>query len=119
MKQPIPKVTDKDVERIALRDFGKENLSQVLDILQEYGKQDWNRPGSPRVRLAILKLANGDLEELSKQTETAIQDFRDVLSLAEYPRYMAEIGFDRVPSKNERAAIDDDWKQYCEWLVRE
>lgn len=119
MEQPIPKVTDTDVERIAVRDFGKERLPQALKILNEYGKQEWNRPGSPRVRLAILKLAKGDFELLSRQTEIAIQDFRDVIALAEYPRYTAEIGFDRVAPKIERSAIDEDWKQYCEWLERE
>lgn len=119
MEQPIPKVTDKDVERIAVRDFGNDHLLQVLEILQEYGKQEWNRPGSPRVRLAILKLANGNLEQLRKCTKTAIEDFRDVISLAEYPLYSAEIGFNRVAAEVKRAVIDDDWKQYCEWLERE
>lgn len=72
MEQPVPKVTDEDVQRIAIRDFGKPQLSKVLELLQEYGKQDWNRPGSPRVRLAILKLANGDLDQIKKITEAAI-----------------------------------------------
>jgi len=63
MDQPVPKVTDMDVERVAIRDFGMTLLSQVICILQEFGKQDWNRPGSARVRLAILKLANGDLDQ--------------------------------------------------------
>jgi hypothetical protein len=43
-KQPIPQVTDKDVKRIALRDFGEAQLSQVLSILDEFGKQGWNNP---------------------------------------------------------------------------
>ena len=119
MNQPIPKVTDADVERIAVRDFGNAQLSQVMEILQEYGKQEWNRPGGPRVRLAILKLANGDLEQLSMHTKIAIQDGRDVLSLAEYPRWTAEVGFDEVSRKVERAVIDEDWKQYREWLEKE
>ena len=119
MDQPVPKVTDKDVERIAIRDFGKTQLSQVIDTLQEYGKQDWNRPGSPRVRLAILKLSNGDLDQLSKHTQAAIKDFRDVVCLAEYPRYTVEIGFEKVSKNVARAVIDDDWRQYCEWLEKE
>jgi hypothetical protein len=63
-------------------------------------------------------LANGDLDQLSKHTETAIRDFRDVVCMAEYPRYSAEIGFRKVASKVERAVIDDDWRQYREWLER-
>ncbi len=119
MDQPVPQATDKDVERIVIRDFSPVQLTKVMDILQEYGKQDWNRPGSPRVRLAILKLANGDLDQLSKHTEVAIQDFRNVVSIAEYPRYTAEIGFEKVSKKIVRAVIDDDWRQYREWLEKD
>jgi hypothetical protein len=117
-KQPIPQVTHKDVKRIALRDYGKAQLSQVLSILDEFGKQEWNNP-SARVRLAILKLANGDLNKLMDNTKVAIEDFRDVLSAAEYPRYSREIGFDEVDKDYKRAVIDDDWRQYRQWLERE
>ena len=46
-------ITDEDVKRIALRDFGESQLALVLSILEEFGKQSWNRP-DPRVRLAIF-----------------------------------------------------------------
>ncbi|MBN2591982.1 MAG: hypothetical protein JXA81_00640 [Sedimentisphaerales bacterium] len=119
MEQPVPKVTDKDVERIALRDFGMDKLSEAMDILEKYGKQEWTRPGSPRVRLAVLKLANGELEELSRYTKIAIQDFRDVISMAEYPIYSAEVGFERVAQNIQKAAIEADWEQYQDWLKKE
>jgi len=119
MEQPIPDVTDEDVQRIAIRDVGEVQPARVLAILREYGKQAWNRPPSPRVHLAILRLANGDLNQLSEQTKTAIQDFRDVLSYAEYPRYTKEIGFTEVSGETERAIIDDDWRQYREWLEKQ
>jgi hypothetical protein len=118
MEQPVPRVTEEDVKRIALRDFGTEHLSQVMEILQEYGKQEWNRPGSPRVRLAILKLAHGDLEKLKEHTKLAIQDFRDVLTMAEYPRFTIEIGFNEADKKTEHEVISDDWEQYREWFER-
>lgn len=85
MGQRIPKVTEEDVERIIVREFGRERLQQVLDILHEYGRREGTRPGSPRVHLAILKIANGNLKMLKIQTENAIIDFRDVVSAAEYP----------------------------------
>jgi hypothetical protein len=119
MGQPIPKVSDKDVERIAIRDFGKDKLSEVMSILKEYGEQDWNRPGSPRVRLAILKLADGDWDQLSRQVKIAIQDYRDVLTMAEYPRWTKEIGFEKANKKIEHEIIDDDWRQYTQWLEKE
>jgi hypothetical protein len=91
---------------------------QVISILDEFGKQEWNSPGA-RVRLAILKLANGDLDKLMDHTKVAIEDFRDALSAAEYPRYSREISFDEAAKDYKRAVIDDDWRQYCEWLERE
>jgi len=117
-KQPIPQVTDKDVKRIAFRDFGEAQLFQALSILVEFGKQEWNTP-SARVQLARLKLANGDLNKLMDHTKTAIKDFRDVLSAAEYPRYSREIAFDEVDKDYKRAVIDEDWRQYRVWLERE
>jgi hypothetical protein len=116
--QPVPHVTDDDVKRVAVRDFGTTQADLALSIVEEFGKQDWNRP-SPRVWLAILKLANGDLDRLREITATAIPDYRDVLALAEYPRYSREIGFLDDPESTKQAAIDDDWKQYCRWLGRD
>jgi hypothetical protein len=113
--QPIPKVTDEDVKRIALRDFGEAQVALALSILEEFGKQDRNPP-SPRVRLAILKLADGNLDSLLDETQNAIVDYRDVLAGAEYPRYCREIGFRDVPESVQQAVIDDDWKQYHEWF---
>ncbi|MGB5750192.1 MAG: hypothetical protein WBM69_24675 [Desulfobacterales bacterium] len=117
-EQPVPKITDKDVKRIALRDFGEDRLFKVLSILSKFGKQDWNEP-NPRIQLAILKLASGDIIKLADATKAAIEDFRDILSEAEYPRYSREIGFKEVAQDFKRAVIDDDWKQYREWLEKE
>ena len=77
-QQPVPKVWEEDVRRIALRDFGEGKLALALSILDEFAKQS---PGesSARVRLAILKLANGDLDRLSDATKTAIEDYREWL----------------------------------------
>ncbi len=116
--QPVPTVTDEDVTRIALRDFGAAELPLVMSILEEFGKQDWNEP-SARVRLAILKLAYGDLDRLLVVTEVAIHDYRDVLSEAEYPRYSREVGFTNVSEELIRNIVEDDWRQYQDWFERE
>ncbi len=113
--QPVPEPTDSDVRRVVLRDFGAEQVDVALSIVEEFGKQDWNEP-SPRVRLAILKIAKGDIDRLREATQMAISDYRDVLSAAEYPRYMREVGFSNLSSRMAQAIIDADWKQYCEWL---
>jgi hypothetical protein len=118
LNQPVPKVTDKDVERIALRDYGSDCFAKVMSIIHEYGKQEWNHPGSPRVLLAILKLANGDIRKLTELTQAAIDDYRNVLSMAEYPRYTEEIVFKEREPKVEQKIITEDWNQYQEWLER-
>lgn len=115
--QPAPDVTDDDVRRVAMREFGPENLSRVLAVLEEFGKQKWNQP-SARVRMAVLKMANRDLERLKQAMQIAIEDYRDALSAAEYPRYMREVGFSDVPHELAQRVIDSDWIQYREWLEK-
>jgi hypothetical protein len=69
-----------------------------------------------RVQLAALKLAEGDMDALRREIETAKIDYRDVLGPAEYPRYSREVGFREVPEAIRQAAIEEDWKQYEGWL---
>ena len=114
MEQPIPKVTEEDVNRVIMRDFGEARLPEVLAVLAKCSFND-----TPRVRLAILKLANGNLETLAEQTTIASQDFRDVVAWAEYPRWSKEIGFEDVDQGVAAEVISDDWKQYCEWFGRQ
>ena len=111
--QPVPNVTDDDVQRITLRDFGSSDTAIALSILQDLGR----RP-SPRVCLAVLKLADGDVDELRHYTKIAIDDYRDVIALAEYPRYFREVVNANVAEPVQYAIIDDDWNQYREWLER-
>ena len=110
-KQPVPQVTDDDVRRVAIRDFGQEKLSLVQSILGEYGTETWHREVA-RVRLAILKLAEGNLERLLNEILVAIQDYRDVIAPAEYPTYR------RIEKDNAKLqkVYEDDWKQYNAWL---
>lgn len=109
MEQPVPEVSHADVVQIVRRDFGVSCAAEILVLLRGFDT-------SPRVQLAILKLAHGDLDEIKKAGDAAVQDLRDVLSWAEYPRYTREIGFDDVPDEFEREVIASDWKQYQEWL---
>lgn len=119
MAQPVPKVTHKDVERIAVRDFGRERLSQVMGILREFNEEGGDSAGNSRVRLAILKLADGAIDLLSEYTKMALVDYRDVLAMAEYPGYAGEIAFGKASKEAVREVIDEDWRQYREWFERE
>lgn len=113
-QQPVPSVTAVDVERIARRDFPPGVVSEVLAILREYGTEDWE--GEPvRVRLAVLRLAAGDLEHLRYEMDRAKRDYRDVLASAEYPGY-AQCKVKELSPEDRKRIIDTDWRQYQQWL---
>jgi len=118
MTQPTPIVTSADVERIVRRDFPADRVTEVLAMLDDYGRETWHRE-LHRVRVATLKLAAGNLKRLRQEIEGAKCDYRDVLAAAEYPGYFKGVpGPGRLPADEERRIIDADWKQYQDWFVR-
>jgi hypothetical protein len=119
MNQPIPEVTESDVIRIVQRDFQTEQFDAVISILSNYGTEDWQH-GVNRVRLAVLKLADGDLQALQREIDVAQKDYRDVLASAEYPEYMQKVSPSAPPTDLERERIiRADWTQYLAWLNRD
>jgi hypothetical protein len=88
--QPVPDVTQADVERVVSRDFPPQEHQTVFAVLSEYGTKSWQRE-QDRVRLAVLKLADRDLEQLRQNMNIALCDYRDVLSCAEYPLYCRKV----------------------------
>jgi hypothetical protein len=71
-----------------------------------------------RVRLAVLKLSDGNLSELRKQIDVARTDWRDVLCVAEQPEAfkMSLVDYAKLVS-DRRAEIDArDRQQYDSWL---
>ena len=118
MTQPTPTVTAADVDRIVRRDFPADRVDEVHARLIDYGSEEWH-PEIDRVRLAVLKLAAGNLEELRMHLGIAKIDFRDVLSAAEYPLYTKKwFHIDKLPPDERQQIIDADWKQYQAWLTR-
>ncbi len=65
-----------------------------------------------RVRLAILKLSEGDIDRLPKLVELAGIDARDVLGEAEYPRQMRH-----PPGMATPEMILADRADYEDWLL--
>jgi hypothetical protein len=116
--QPIPDASEVDVERIVRRDYSETQFDTVMSVLKAYEESASGRRERPRVQLAALKLANGDVEALRTHINTAVQDFRDVLGPAEYPEYSKNIAFRirKPPVSEEQGIIDRDWKQYEDWL---
>ena len=70
--QPVPVVTDADVERIARRDY-PTSADDVLALLNSYGAESWHRE-VPRVRVAVLRLGAGSVETLKKHLDYALRD---------------------------------------------
>jgi hypothetical protein len=119
VRQPIPDVTEKDVERIVRRDFPREQYDAVMRVLREYSQGRLPKECS-RVHLAALKLAQGDLELLGLHIGHAELDFRDVLAAAEYPEYMSTVAFrvSKLPRKEQLRIFNSDWDQYAKWLQK-
>jgi len=112
MEQQAASYTEADLERVIARDFAPQSIPQVKALLSRYGREDWQREVL-RVQMACLKCANGDLEALEREVETACCDYRDVLSPAEYPTYRKA----RTPEAMQKA-IENDWNQLQSWLNR-
>jgi len=119
VRQPVPDVTEKDVERIVRRDFPREQYDTVMGVLREYSQRRLLKECS-RVHLAALKLAQGHLERVRLYIGHAERDYRDVLAPAEYPEYM-KAGFEvrRMSRKEQKRIVDSDWEQYQMWLREE
>ena len=85
----------------------------VANILQTYGTEDHERE-PVRVRLAVLKLGGTDVEGIKILTKSAKDDFRDVLSWAEYPRQSRN--WSMPDGLKKRAMIEADTQEYQQWL---
>jgi hypothetical protein len=102
---------------VVKRDFPTSQFPAVIAALNEYGRESWHREPA-RVRLAVLKLAQGNLKSLRAALKTAKEDFRDVLAYAEYPAYFQDVSPSDADPAKRRRAIDADWQQYRDWLER-
>jgi hypothetical protein len=112
---PLGKSSFNEIKKIIERDFNKENLQEILLLLDRY-KGDTEK-GKYRVWAAIIKLSNGNVKKMKENIEIAIVDYRDVIAYAEYPEYSEKIGFNskKYNSKFINEIIKRDWKQYKKW----
>ncbi len=105
--------------RILARDYPAKAHAQILDWLDEFGVEDWHREHE-RVRLAILKLGEGELDTLRHYLEVAKRDHRDVLAWAEFPDAMklGAPGPEGPNSQTRAAAARRDREAYAAWFWR-
>jgi hypothetical protein len=114
----IPRVSRQDVLRIVSRDFPEHQTAAILSALEGYGVATWHRE-LERVHVAILKLSAGSADHVIKYLETAKSDFREVVGLAERPRFVQLFLSERRMSDQQLEQLKlDDWTEYMEWLNR-
>jgi hypothetical protein len=116
--QSIPSVSMDDVERVLTRDFPDARAGMARALLAEYGRRPWHRE-PVRVWLAVLKIADGRLDRLRRAVDQADEDYRDVLSAAEYPLYARRVSPAAGTSPAIDAIAEEDARQYSEWLRRD
>ncbi len=93
--------------------FPDADPAEVKRQLDEY-----TGPERLRVQLAIVKLSDEDRRDSPRHyVDTARQDYRDVLSWAEFPQQLRPDWF--TLSVTERAKVTKaDRQQYARWLAR-
>ena len=91
-----------------------ERKGEVAALLSEYGTEEYEREPE-RVRLAVLKISNGDLYKLKESIRAAKVDYRDVLAWAEYPEEMRSTAQKPTTKEIERIRRRDRM-QYEAWL---
>jgi hypothetical protein len=114
MEQKTPEISNSDIKRIIKRDFSQSEFVETENILQLYKSE--SESGRNRVFASILKLSNGDLELLKKFVEKAKYDFRDIISLSEYPSYTEHAFGNDLSEQKKKQLIEDDWSQYKYWF---
>ncbi len=109
---------DADVLRILSRDHPAPEREAILRLLTQYGNAP-SHAEHARVRLAILKLADGDAAAIATYVQMACLDYRDVVASAESPHTMA-LGFPAGSdaAAQRRRAFDADRRAYESWFTR-
>jgi len=74
-----------------------------------------------RVQLAVLKLADGNLDRLAEMIVSAERDWRDVIASAEYPEQSRALWATRADLTRDEASrlaeiLKRDREQYMVWL---
>lgn len=111
-------MTQADIDRLVARDFEPADREEAHGLLERYGVEGWERE-VVRVRIAILRMADGDLARMRTALETAKVDYRDALVAAEYTAEFVRGNQAPDASAEEQAALRArDRQDYAEWLRR-
>jgi hypothetical protein len=94
--------------------FPQDLVRSAVDVLDEYRARDDDDEGRRRVQLAVLKLSSGDLARLRDLVVLALEDFRDVINLAESPGLKGRWG---MSEEERQQVIAQDREAYVAWLL--
>jgi hypothetical protein len=116
-QQPAAKISSETLDKIIQREY-PEHFEQVKRKLETI-KSDSSH-GRNRFSAAVLKLSNGDLTKVDRYIEICNNDFRDVITIAEYPRIskLDFVDLENIETKKLRRTYLDDWADYSNWITR-
>ncbi len=79
----------------------------------------WVYGKKPRVILACLKIANGNVERLRNELSNASGYYREIINEAEYPYYSKKyFRMNKLSEDEQNKIIEKDRDQYLKWLSR-
>lgn len=110
--QPVAYISADLLKILIIREF-PNHVNLVKNKLKKIKSESDVR--KRRISAAILKLSSQNLEEMDLLIKKANQDYRDILTWAEYPR-ASEKGFVINKSNELNSIYAEDWKEYCSWL---
>ena len=110
-EQPSAKISNAELAFLINREFPKntELIKQKFTKIQSDSQNGKNRIGA-----SILKLAKSVINKIDILIIKSNEDFRDIVSNAEYPR-ASKYGFE-LPNESElRTDYLNDWNEFMEW----
>ena len=108
VRKSFPEKERVDAIRLLENECGSNLLRSNSDTLE----------GLERIRMAVVKLAQGRLPELRRQIEVAKRDWRDVINWAESSHEfgMDVVTFGKLDENTRRELRARDREQYLAWL---
>jgi hypothetical protein len=110
-EQPVAKISNEELDFLINREF--PNVKDAIRAKLDKIKSD-SQNGKNRISASILKLANKEFKEIDVLVKRANEDFRDIVSEAEYPR-ASSYGFGERNDEENQNDYLKDWEEYSTW----
>jgi len=106
------------VERKVRSLFPGQDHAQILQLLDDNTPEFW---GLERMQLNILKLSNGNLEQLHHYLKVANSQtgILKVIDLAEYPKSSRVVDDKKLFGGKHKKLIEKDFREYKNWLKKD